>query len=39
MWGKDIKANGAARFTEAESKKTGNYLPDGYKIMESLTRK
>ena len=39
MWGKGIKANGAARFTEAESKKTGNYLPDGYKIMESLTRK
>jgi 2,3-bisphosphoglycerate-independent phosphoglycerate mutase len=39
IWGKGIKANGAARFTEAEGKKTGNFIPDGYKIMESLTRK
>jgi 2,3-bisphosphoglycerate-independent phosphoglycerate mutase len=36
MWGKGIKDNGAARFTEAEGKKTGNFIPDGYKIMESL---
>jgi 2,3-bisphosphoglycerate-independent phosphoglycerate mutase len=39
IWGKGIKANGATRFTEAEGKKTGNFMPDGYKIMESLTRK
>jgi 2,3-bisphosphoglycerate-independent phosphoglycerate mutase len=36
IWGKGIKNNGAARFTEAEGKKTGNFIPDGYKIMESF---
>jgi 2,3-bisphosphoglycerate-independent phosphoglycerate mutase len=39
IWGKGIKANGAARFTEAEGKKTGNCEAEGYKIMESLLRK
>jgi len=39
VWGKGIKANGAARFTENEGKKTGIFIPDGYKIMESLLRK
>jgi 2,3-bisphosphoglycerate-independent phosphoglycerate mutase len=36
IWGTGVKANGAERFTEAEGKKTGNYVPDGYKIMESF---
>jgi 2,3-bisphosphoglycerate-independent phosphoglycerate mutase len=39
IWGKGVKNNGAARFTEAEGKKTGNFMPDGYKILESLLRK
>jgi 2,3-bisphosphoglycerate-independent phosphoglycerate mutase len=39
IWGKGVKANGAARFTEAEGKKTGNFIPDGYKIMESFLKK
>jgi 2,3-bisphosphoglycerate-independent phosphoglycerate mutase len=39
IWGKGAKGNGAARFTEAEGKKTGNFIPDGYKIMESFLKK
>jgi 2,3-bisphosphoglycerate-independent phosphoglycerate mutase len=39
IWGKGVKANGASRFTEAEGKKTGIFVSDGYKIMESLFRK
>jgi 2,3-bisphosphoglycerate-independent phosphoglycerate mutase len=39
VWGKDIKTNGAARFTEAEAKATGNFTADAYKIMGTLTGK
>jgi 2,3-bisphosphoglycerate-independent phosphoglycerate mutase len=39
IWGKGIKSGAAARFTEAEAQKTGNFIPDGYKIMETLLRK
>lgn len=39
IWGKGVKGNGAARFTEAEGKKTGVFIGDGYKIMETLLRK
>ncbi len=36
IWGKGIKPNGAARFTEAEAKKTGVFIAQGYKIMSEL---
>ncbi len=36
MWGKGVKANGAARFTEAEAATTGVFIEEGYKIMGKL---
>ncbi|MDO8568521.1 MAG: cofactor-independent phosphoglycerate mutase [Dehalococcoidales bacterium] len=36
LWGPWFKPNGAKRFTEAEGKKTGIYLDEGYKIMGRL---
>jgi 2,3-bisphosphoglycerate-independent phosphoglycerate mutase len=39
IWGKGIKANGARRFTEAEAKKTGVFMEEGYKIMGKLVGK
>ncbi len=39
MWGKDVSANGAVRFTEAEAKATGVFIGDGYKIMGKLVGK
>jgi 2,3-bisphosphoglycerate-independent phosphoglycerate mutase len=39
LWGKGIKANGAGRFTEAEAKRTGVFMGDGYKIMGKLVGK
>jgi 2,3-bisphosphoglycerate-independent phosphoglycerate mutase len=37
IWGKDIKVNGAKRFTEAQAKSTGVFIGEGYKIMGRLT--
>jgi 2,3-bisphosphoglycerate-independent phosphoglycerate mutase len=39
LWGKGINPNGAARFTEAEAKKTGVFVAEGYKIMSKLVGK
>jgi 2,3-bisphosphoglycerate-independent phosphoglycerate mutase len=39
LWGKGIKPNGARRFTEAEAKKTGIFIEEGYKIMGTLVGK
>jgi 2,3-bisphosphoglycerate-independent phosphoglycerate mutase len=39
LWGKGIKDNGAGRFTEAEAKRTGVFMGDGYKIMGQLAGK
>jgi 2,3-bisphosphoglycerate-independent phosphoglycerate mutase len=39
IWGKGIKDNGARRFTEAEAKKTGVFMEEGYKIMGKLVGK
>jgi 2,3-bisphosphoglycerate-independent phosphoglycerate mutase len=36
LWGKGITANGAVRFTEAEGKRTGVFIEEGYKIMGKL---
>jgi 2,3-bisphosphoglycerate-independent phosphoglycerate mutase len=36
IWGKDIKVNGAKRFTEAEAKSTGVFIGEGYRIMGKL---
>jgi 2,3-bisphosphoglycerate-independent phosphoglycerate mutase len=36
LWGKGIKPNGAKRFTEAEAKRTGVFIGEGYKIMGKL---
>ncbi len=36
LWGPGFLANGAKRFTEAEAKKTGLFIKDGYKIMGKL---
>ncbi len=36
IWGKGVKANGVKRFTEAETKKTGVFIGEGYKIMGKL---
>jgi len=36
LWGPGFTANGAKRFTEAEAKKTGFFLGEGYKIMGRL---
>jgi 2,3-bisphosphoglycerate-independent phosphoglycerate mutase len=39
LWGKDVEANGAARFTEKEAGKTGVFIEEGYKIMGRLIGK
>jgi len=39
LWGKGISANGAARLTENEAKKTGVFIGEGYKIMGKLVGK
>jgi 2,3-bisphosphoglycerate-independent phosphoglycerate mutase len=39
IWGKGVSANGAARFTEAEAKRTGVFVGEGYKIMGKLVGK
>jgi 2,3-bisphosphoglycerate-independent phosphoglycerate mutase len=39
MWGKGITSNGASRFTEAEAKRTGVFIEEGYKIMGQLVGK
>jgi 2,3-bisphosphoglycerate-independent phosphoglycerate mutase len=36
IWGKDIKVNGAKRFTEAQAKSTGVFIGEGYTIMGRL---
>jgi 2,3-bisphosphoglycerate-independent phosphoglycerate mutase len=36
LWGNTVKANGATRFTEAEAKRTGLFIEEGYKIMGRL---
>jgi 2,3-bisphosphoglycerate-independent phosphoglycerate mutase len=35
-WGAGVKANGAKRFTEAEAKKTGFFIENGYNIINIL---
>ncbi len=39
LWGKGIAAGGAKRMTEAEARKTGFFIADGYNIMGRLTGK
>jgi 2,3-bisphosphoglycerate-independent phosphoglycerate mutase len=36
LWGAGFTANGARRFTEAEAKRTGFFIEDGYNIMGRL---
>jgi 2,3-bisphosphoglycerate-independent phosphoglycerate mutase len=36
LWGHGLAANGAKRFTEIESKNTGFFIEEGYKIMGRL---
>jgi 2,3-bisphosphoglycerate-independent phosphoglycerate mutase len=36
LWGQGFAANGARRFTEAEAKRTGLFVDDGYNIMTTL---
>ena len=36
LWGKNVGANGAGRFTEAEAEKTGFFIEEGYKIISRL---
>ena len=36
MWGKGIASNGAKRLTEAEAKRTGFFVDNGYNIMGKL---
>lgn len=36
LWGPGFSPNGAKRFTEAEAKSAGLFLPEGYKIMGRL---
>jgi 2,3-bisphosphoglycerate-independent phosphoglycerate mutase len=36
LWGPGFTANGAGRFTEAEAKRTGFFIEDGYNIMGKL---
>jgi 2,3-bisphosphoglycerate-independent phosphoglycerate mutase len=36
LWGAGLSANGAKRFTEAEAKRTGFFIDEGYKIMGRL---
>jgi 2,3-bisphosphoglycerate-independent phosphoglycerate mutase len=38
LWGPGFQANGAKRFAEAEAKRTGFFIDDGYTIMGRLTR-
>jgi len=38
LWGQGFMANGAKRFTEAEAKKTGVFIEEGYKIMSRLIK-
>jgi 2,3-bisphosphoglycerate-independent phosphoglycerate mutase len=38
LWGQGFRANGAKRFTEAEAKKTGAFIEEGYNIMGRLIR-
>ena len=39
LWGEGFAANGGQRFTEAEAKKTGLFIEEGYKIMGKLVGK
>ncbi len=39
LWGPEITANGAARFTEGEAKSTGFFIEEGYNIMGRLLGK
>ena len=36
LWGAGIAGNGVKRFTEAEATRTGIFIAEGYKIMDSL---
>ncbi|MDD4923279.1 MAG: cofactor-independent phosphoglycerate mutase [Dehalococcoidales bacterium] len=36
LWGQGFAANGARRFTEAEAKRTGLFIENGYNIMTTL---
>jgi 2,3-bisphosphoglycerate-independent phosphoglycerate mutase len=36
IWGQEVKANGARRFTEAGAAGTGVFIEEGYKIMEKF---
>jgi len=36
LWGKGFDSSGAVRFTEAEAKSTGFFMPEGYNIMARL---
>ena len=38
LWGPGFDSNGAEKFTEAEAKKAGIFIKDGYKIMDKLIR-
>jgi len=39
LWGPGFKSNGGARFTEAEAKKAGIFIENGYNIMAKLAGK
>jgi 2,3-bisphosphoglycerate-independent phosphoglycerate mutase len=36
LWGEGFKPNGAERFTEAEAKRTGLFIEEGYNIIKRL---
>jgi 2,3-bisphosphoglycerate-independent phosphoglycerate mutase len=36
LWGAGFTSNGGKRFTEAEAKRTGLFIEEGYKIMARL---
>ena len=36
LWGEGFDANGARRFTEAEAKRTGLFIENGYNIVSML---
>jgi 2,3-bisphosphoglycerate-independent phosphoglycerate mutase len=36
LWGPGLKASGSAAYTEAEAKKTGVFLEEGYKVLGRL---
>ena len=38
LWGMGFDSSGAKRFTEAEAKSTGFFIPEGYSIMARLVR-